>query len=1413
MAPFRPSRDLSSLRFKLPLLLLLYCSALALVLYVVADQVQERRFEESFEQTQLLRATEIQSRTERAAERSEIEAGQREFGELGVFEELRAAVFVSPDNDVVLSSRRDWLGRPLDLTAFGLSAGERTRVEAAMTQARATGHAVSQFSDDRNALTIMLPAAVPLGPGDLRVDRRALILLVHDLGFAKSVNRFRLRQQFGVAMIGVLVAALGLGFTLHFFVTRRIEYLHGVMARFASGESIEDVPVPVSRRADEISHVFRHFSAIAATINREISVRRQAEDALRESEERFRSAMKHSPIGTALVSTDGRFVEVNPALCAILGYTREELLATTFRALTHPDDLDKNVDAMRQLLSRDVDTYQTIKRYFHKDGRVLWAQLNASVVYDEAGGARYFVSKVQDITERKRADEELRRVNRALRTISNCNQVLVHATDETALLRQVCNLIVTDGGYRMAWVGLADPDSDDPVQPVTHAGFEDGYLEEVPMSSADDESGGPTVTAIRTGRPSVCHDFLSDPDAGPWSEEAITRGYKSALALPLESEGRVFGALTIYSGDEVAFDIAEITLLRELADDLSFGIQALRTRINRHRAERALESSEALLRQFIKYTPAAVAMFDTEMRYISASDRWLADYGLAGKEIIGQSHYEMFPNVKEEWKAVHRRVLAGAVERCDEDTLLRPDGRLDWLEWEVRPWRTPDGVIGGLIIFAQVITARKRSEQAFRESQSKLVMAMDMAGLAHWELDAETGLLTFDERMLTQLGTTLAREGGLTMPMDQYVKRFIPHGDRAILREFAARAESIEDPRYAAQLEHRVARVDGSTGVVQVRALFQKDAAGRVVRVIGANLDITERKRAAAEVVAMNERYARQEAALITLMRRYASAPDDFAPIVREVTEVVARTLEVAQAGVWRHDDRGTSTQCLDLFVWPDHRHSSGAEITEEACPSFFAAIAGADVIAVHDATKDARTSELAAVYLTPQGITSMMSVAIRSQGTTVGVLSCQHTGAPRRWTPDEQTFALAVANFLSAITAQVERQRLEQQLRQAQKLEAIGQLAGGVAHDFNNILTVILGRAEEVSADARLPGDVREAAVDISQNAERATALTRQLLAFSRRQTMQVKDVDMNTVVDNLTRMLDRILGEDVVLEFHYSDRPAHVRADPGMIEQVLLNLAVNARDAMPFGGHLTIDTVVVDAGGPVRSAGSWVCLQVTDTGSGIPTDHLPHIFEPFFTTKDVGKGTGLGLATTYGIVQQHGGWIEVESEVDRGTTFRVFFPHVTVAAVQASAPVAAPSPSPRGDETILVVEDEDGVRALVIKVLEDLGYRLLQAPSGPRALDVWRDHGPGIDMLITDIVMPDGMNGIELAERLRRSSPSLKVIFTSGYLADVSRDDIPSRETDAYLAKPFSLPELARLVRRTLDAREAAPGREGSR
>lgn len=388
-------------------------------------------------------------------------------------------------------------------------------------------------------------------------------------------------------------------------------------------------------------------------------------------------------------------------------------------------------------------------------------------------------------------------------------------------------------------------------------------------------------------------------------------------------------------------------------------------------------------------------------------------------------------------------------------------------------------------------------------------------------------------------------------------------------------------------------------------------------------------------------------------------------------------------------------------------------------------------------------------------------------------------------------------------VTAQ---KRLEEQFRQSQKMEAIGQLAGGVAHDFNNILTVIAGHASLLLSAGNLTGPPARSAQQIAQAAERAAGLTRQLLTFSRRQVMQLTRLDINEVVSHMTRMLGRILGEDILLQLNYWPQPALVQADASMMEQVLLNLAVNARDAMPKGGQLSIKISALHLDQhqimhhPEARPGRFICLSVTDTGSGIAPENLRRVFDPFFTTKEVGKGTGLGLATVYGIVKQHQGWIEVESEVGVGSVFRVYLP-----ASAEQRPALEEKPTDQavrgGSETILVVEDEKPVRELVCSLLSTYGYRVLQAESGLKALEVWRENKNRIQLLLTDLVMPDRLNGRELAEKLWADEPTLKVIFTSGYSADVVGKDFVLRAGMNYLQKPYPPQKLAVTVRDCLD------------
>ncbi len=303
----------------------------------------------------------------------------------------------------------------------------------------------------------------------------------------------------------------------------------------------------------------------------------------------------------------------------------------------------------------------------------------------------------------------------------------------------------------------------------------------------------------------------------------------------------------------------------------------------------------------------------------------------------------------------------------------------------------------------------------------------------------------------------------------------------------------------------------------------------------------------------------------------------------------------------------------------------------------------------------------------------------------------------------------------------------------------------------------------------------------------------------------MQPKAFDLNQVVSNLTKMLARILGEDISLQFNYSPNLPMVHADTGMVEQILLNFAVNSRDAMPGGGQLCIRISVLNLAGedlrehPEGRAGQFVCLSVKDTGSGIDANTLPHIFEPFFTTKEIGKGTGLGLATVYGIIKQHLGWAEVESEVGKGTTFHVFLPCLReIAAVE---PAAANEPARGGTETILVVEDELPVRELVCKVLRNAGYSVLEAATGVEALKVWQTHRDQIDLLLTDIVMPDGMTGRDLAEQVRADRPGLKAIFTSGYSADMIGKDFIIQDGVNFLQKPYLPQKLISVIRKCLD------------
>ena len=403
------------------------------------------------------------------------------------------------------------------------------------------------------------------------------------------------------------------------------------------------------------------------------------------------------------------------------------------------------------------------------------------------------------------------------------------------------------------------------------------------------------------------------------------------------------------------------------------------------------------------------------------------------------------------------------------------------------------------------------------------------------------------------------------------------------------------------------------------------------------------------------------------------------------------------------------------------------------------------------------------------------------------------------------------ITHFIAIKQDVTQKKQLEEQLRQAHKMEAVGQLAGGVAHDYNNILAASMLQLGMLLDQPDLAPDFREVLESLQKGEERAANLNRQLLMFSRRQAVHLKPVELNALVEEQLKMLRRLLGEHIELIVHTPSRDIWIEADPGMIELAIMNLCINARDAMPDGGRLSVGVRPVESGvdgwtSQGERPGKFVCLSVTDTGIGMNPQTQRRIFEPFFTTKALGKGTGLGLATVYGIVKQHKGWIECTSQLGHGAEFRVCLP----SRPQLNAGPAAESTAriTRGTETILVVEDEESVRTVVSTCLKVAGYQVLNAANGPEALQVWHEKADQIDLLLTDMIMPGGMTGLELAETCLKSKPALPVILTSGYSPDSMRPCIPERPGIAYLCKPCDASCLTDVVRKSLDRLGRAGG-----
>lgn len=569
--------------------------------------------------------------------------------------------------------------------------------------------------------------------------------------------------------------------------------------------------------------------------------------------------------------------------------------------------------------------------------------------------------------------------------------------------------------------------------------------------------------------------------------------------------------------------------------------------------------------------------------------------------------------------------------------------------------------------------------------------------------------------------------------------------------------------------------------------------------------DITQRKAAERHLVAQ---YA---------VTRVLAEPLSLEEAARKILQAICESLDWELGVFWQVDEPAGVLRHLDAW------HASGDRFKEFVSLSQQQTLppgiglpgrvwSGRKPVWISDVVKDANFPRAPAAARS--GLHGAFAVPVQIGRNLYGVIEffSHDIREPDRDLLDMMAeLGVKIGQFMERARTQRELQDAQSQLVQAQKMEAVGRLAGGVAHDFNNLLTIISGSCHFLLSSLQQTGPLRKEVEEIKQASTRAATLTSQLLAFSRRQVQTLKELDLNEVICNMEGLLQRLIGEDINLVTVAGQPLGLVRVDPGQVEQIVMNLAINARDAMPAGGRLTIETANVELDEAftrqraMARPGPYVLLAVSDNGKGMDRETQAHIFEPFFTTKDPGKGTGLGLAMVYGSVKQNGGFIFVYSEPEKGTTFKVYLPRVEELADGGTASVA-PVELPRGTETVLVVEDEPGVRAVILRTLREQGYIVLEARHGLEALHLGSRPLEAIHLLLTDVVMPQ-VSGREVAENLGRLHPELKVLYMSGYTDDaVVRHGI-LREGQAFLQKPFTPAMLAHKVREVLDAPRRVP------
>ena len=1124
-----------------------------------------------------------------------------------------------------------------------------------------------------------------------------------------------------------------------------------------------------------------------------------------------------------LTNTDGAILEANVRAAAAYGYSREELLAKRL------DDLWPNLKGepggphQEEADGRRIETWHR-----RQDGTVFPVEASTRTI--DVDGAKFLQTIVRDISERKAMEEELLQAKQKLEAVIEAAPAGIIVLDVQGRI-QLCNKAVERvyGWTAQELLGKSIPQAT--------------YMEE------DLAGAGLLWSQLISGKP------MSGVEATRRRKDGSPVEVSMSSAPLFDARGSVVGVLAV---------VTDITARKKTEESLIESEERFRLAV-----ETAPEAIFVQTGGSIRYVnPAAVAAFGAE-----SADQLLS------QQVLERVHPDYHPLVRERIRQLceERRRTPAAQEK-----FLKLDGTVFDVEVSAEPFRYLNA--DGALVFFREVTERKRAEEALRESERRLQLAVQVSKTGLWDYDLRSNQVYYSPEWKAQLGYA---PGEIGNTIEEWENRLHPE-DReravAVIRSLNAAASEFES-------DFRLRHKDGSYRWILARGALLFDTQGQPRRVIGSHMDFTERKTMEEELDASRRLVHRILGATPDLLYIYDLAEGRNTFANRNVTEFLGYGFDrVAALGadlmgeILHPDDAPAVAQHLrqcrsaadgeTLEIEYRMRHADGhwcwvhcrdmVFSRTDGIPSKILGVAQDVTERKHaeDALRksEARLERAQRIAELGSWEASTRSLETPSSSESIGwsdelyriwgvakgsftptlltifptlhpedrdavykaIRASLDTGKPfhvdyritrpdgtQRWVRQHGELEIDDSGRPRLIgTAQdvTEYRRLQDQFLQAQRLESIGRLAGGVAHDFNNLLTVIICCGELVLEELPPDGFLATSVGEIRKAAQRAAALTEQLLAFGRRQVVQPKILDLNLVIQDVEKMIGRLIGEDIELMVRL-EAAGKVVADPNQINQVLMNLAVNARDAMPRGGKLIVETRDFAAGDsrPEFAGGSYVELLVGDTGSGMDEYTRSHLFEPFFTTKEKAKGTGLGLSTVYGIVKQSGGHIWVRSEPGAGTTFHICLPRAEgeVALAEVSQ---APAADLSGDETLLVVEDQAEVRHLAMEVLESHGYKVLGAASGPDALQLCEIYTGPIQMMVTDVVMP-GMTGPELAAKLTALRPRIKVLFMSGYADKLIAPEGGLGGNVAYLQKPFSPHSLAAKVRDTLGPRVPKP------